>query len=132
MIIRNAAQLVCVAERMERVKAGQSMRDVAIIQNGAVVIQNEKVQWVGHSEDLAAIPLYAEVLDATGKVVLPGFIDSHTHLVFAGSRENELEQRLQGKTYQEISAQGGGINATVQPVRQASKNELKASTRRRL
>jgi imidazolonepropionase len=132
MIIRNAAQLVGVAERMERVKAGQSMRDVAIIQNGAVVIENEKVQWVGHSEKLAAILPYAEVLDATGKVVLPGFVDSHTHLVFTGSRENEFEQRLQGKTYQEISAQGGGINATVQPVRRASKNELKASTRRRL
>jgi imidazolonepropionase len=73
-----------------------------------------------------------EVLDAIGKVVLPGFIDSHTHLIFAGSREDEFEQRLQGQTYQEIAGRGGGINATVQRVRAASKEELKALARPRL
>src|SRR5437667_12880752 len=64
--------------------------------------------------------------------VLPGLVDSHTHLVFAGSREDEFEQRLRGLSYQEIAARGGGINATVQRVRQASKDELKALARRRL
>jgi imidazolonepropionase len=97
-----------------------------------VIIQNEKIQWVGQSSDLPPVPPNAEVLDATGKVVLPGFVDSHTHLVFAGSRQNEFEQRLQGRTYQEIAASGGGINATVQQVRRASKKELKESARRRL
>src|SRR5207253_5571365 len=62
----------------------------------------------------------------------PGFVDSHTHLIFSGTREGEFEQRLQGKTYQEISAQGGGINATVQAVRRSSKEELKALARKRL
>jgi imidazolonepropionase len=132
MIIRNAAQLVCVAERMERVKRSQSMRDVAIIQNGALILQEERIQWIGHSSDLPSGRSDSDIIDATGKIVLPGLIDSHTHLVFAGSRENEFEERLQGKTYQEIAAGGGGINATVKEVRRASKNELKESTRRRL
>jgi len=74
----------------------------------------------------------AEIIDASGKIVLPGLIDSHTHLVFAGTRVDEFEQRLRGMTYQEIAAQGGGIQATVQRVRQASRDELKALARRRL
>jgi imidazolonepropionase len=132
MIIRHVSQLVCVAGNGERTKTKLGARDLSMIQNGAVIIQDEKIQWVGHSSDLPPVPPDVEVLDATGKVVLPGFIDSHTHLVYAGTRENEFEQRLQGRTYQEIAAQGGGINATVQQVRQASKKELKESTRRRL
>jgi imidazolonepropionase len=72
------------------------------------------------------------VLDAGGKVVVPGFADSHTHLIFAGSREDEFEQRLRGATYQDIAARGGGINATVRRVRDASKDELKTLARRRL
>jgi imidazolonepropionase len=132
MIIRHVSQLVCVAGHGECTKTKLGARDLSIIQNGAVIIQAEKIQWVGHSSDLPPISPDVEVLDATGKVVLPGFIDSHTHLIFAGSRENEFEQRLQGRTYQDIAAAGGGINATVQQVRQASKKELKESTRLRL
>ena len=63
-------------------------------------------------------------IEASGKIVLPGFIDSHTHLVFAGTREKEFELRLQGATYQEIAAKGGGIKSTVQKTRQAGKEEL--------
>src|SRR5207249_9944818 len=90
-----------------------------------------RIDWVGPTAALPPMP-DAEVLDATGKVVLPGFVDSHTHLIFAGTREDEFEQRLQGLSYQEIAARGGGINATVQRVRAASKEELKALARRRL
>src|SRR5580704_11954623 len=103
MIIRHVSQLVCVAGNGERTKTKLGARDLSIIQNGAVIIQDERIQWVGHSSDLPSISPDAEVLDATGKVVLPGFIDSHTHLVYAGTRENEFEQRLQGRTYQEIA-----------------------------
>jgi imidazolonepropionase len=74
----------------------------------------------------------ADVIDAAGRVVVPGLVDSHTHLVYAGSREDEFEQRLRGATYQQIAARGGGINATVRRVREASKDELKAMARRRL
>jgi imidazolonepropionase len=132
MIISNASQLVCVETSHGRVKKGQSQRDLMIIPNGAVIVRDGLIDWVGPTADLPPIPPNAEVLDATGKVVLPGFIDSHTHLVFAGSREDEFELRLQGKSYQEIAAAGGGINATVQQVRRASKGELKDLTRRRL
>src|SRR5438034_8042054 len=104
MIIRNASQLVCVAACRERVKRAGALRDLAIIPDGAVVISEGLVQWVGGSSDLPPMPPDAEVLNANGKVVLPGLIDSHTHLVFAGSREDEFEQRLQGRTYEEIAA----------------------------
>src|SRR5713101_5594827 len=132
MIIRNASQMVCVTAHGEHMKRGRAMRDLSIIENGAVIVQDGNIQWVGRTADLPSIPPNAKVLDASGQVVLPGFIDSHTHLVFAGSRENEFEQRLQGLTYQDIAASGGGINATVQQTRQASKEELKESTRKRL
>jgi imidazolonepropionase len=78
------------------------------------------------------IPPGAEILDAADKVVLPGLIDSHTHLIFAGSREDEFEQRIRGESYQDIAAKGGGINATVRQVRQSTKEELKALARPRL
>src|SRR5262249_20258185 len=91
-----------------------------------------EITWLGPSDHVPPLPPDTEVIDAAGKVVLPGFIDSHTHLIFPGSREDEFEQRLQGRTYQEIAARGGGINATVQRVRAASKDELKSLARRRL
>src|SRR5260370_41445577 len=132
MIIRNASQLVCVGGNGERTKTKLGARDLSIIQNGAVILHDKKIQWVGHSSDLPPVPPDTEVLDATGKVVLPGFVDSHTHLVFAGSRENEFEQRLRGMTYQEIAAAGGGINTTVRRGRGAAQDELKAMAPRGL
>jgi imidazolonepropionase len=108
------------------------MRNLGVVPNGAVVIEDERIAWVGPTAELPPVSPDADILDATGKVVLPGFVDSHTHLIFAGSREDEFEQRLGGMTYQEIAARGGGINATVQRVRQASRSELKALARPRL
>jgi imidazolonepropionase len=132
LLISNAGQVLRVSSDAERLKRRVSMRKLAIIENGSVIVRDGRIDWVGPTKDLPPIPPNAEIIDAAGKTVLPGFIDCHTHLVFAGSREDEFEQRLQGKTYQEIAAQGGGINATVQRVRQASKEELKELTRRRL
>lgn len=131
LFIRHAAELVCVARHGELAKRGAEMSDLAIIPDGAVLIQDERIAWVGPTAE-SYIPPDAEVIDAAGKVVLPGLIDSHTHLVFAGSRANEFEQRLRGVSYQDIAARGGGINATVRSVRAASKDELKAATRARL
>jgi imidazolonepropionase len=115
LVIRNAAQLF-----------GSDLSD------GALVSRDGRIDWVGPTADLPPLSPDAEVIDATGQVVLPGFVDSHTHLIFAGSREDEFEQRLRGLTYQEIAERGGGINATVRRVRAASKEELKALARPRL
>src|SRR5438105_6788359 len=88
IIIRNAAQLVCVATRNEHVKRGRDMNALAIIEDGAIVIEEERISWVGRTADLTTALDHAEEVDTKGKVVLPGLIDSHTHLLFAGSREN--------------------------------------------
>jgi imidazolonepropionase len=132
LVLRNAAQLVCVSRDGALVRRGQSMRDVAVLNDGALIAEGGRITWVGPTAELPPVPADAEVLDATGRVVLPGFVDSHTHLVFAGSREDEFEQRLRGDTYQQIAERGGGINATVRRVRAASKEELKALARPRL
>jgi imidazolonepropionase len=108
------------------------MQELAIIEDGALRITDGRIAWVGRTDELPPQAAGTESIDASGKTVLPGFIDSHTHLIFAGSREAEFEQRLQGKTYQEIAASGGGINATVSKVRQSAREQLKTEARARL
>jgi imidazolonepropionase len=132
LVIRGAAQLLPVSGGGQTVRRGRSMQEIDIIQDGAIILQEGVVAWLGRTSDLPPMTAGAEVLDAAGCVVLPGFVDSHTHLIFAGSREDEFEQRLQGLSYQEISARGGGINASVRWVRQAARDELKLLARRRL
>jgi imidazolonepropionase len=129
----NIKQLVTVASNGKRVKVGTEMRDLGIIENGAVMIENETITWVGRTEDLSiGNEKETDVVDCTNKVVLPGFVDSHTHLVFAGSREEEFAMRSAGATYQEIAERGGGILNTVRNVRAASKKELKKHARRHI
>jgi imidazolonepropionase len=132
LVIRNAAQLICVAQQGEVDKRGHVMRRLAMIEEGAVVLQQEHIQWLGPTAALPPLPADAEIIDAAGKTALPGLVDCHTHLLFAGSRADEFEQRLEGLSYQDIAARGGGINATVRCVRQASKDELKQLARNRL
>src|ERR1051326_5829905 len=108
------------------------MRSLQVITRGTVVSTGGQITWIGPAEECTSVADSAIVIDAAGKVVLPGLIDSHTHLLFAGSRAAEFEQRLQGVSYQEIAARGGGINATVQAVRRASKEELTGLARPRL
>jgi imidazolonepropionase len=132
LVVRNAAQILRVPSAGQRALLGRGLRDVGIINDGALMVRDGIVVWLGRTTDLPPLPAGTEIIDAAGKVVLPGFVDCHTHLVFAGTREDEFEQRLQGLSYQEIAAHGGGINATVRRVRAASKDELKALARRRL
>src|SRR5207244_2231566 len=106
--------------------------DLAIIENGAIILEGDRIAWTGSSAQLPSPPADAIVIDASGKIVVPGLIDSHTHLVFAGSREDEFEQRLRGLSYQEIAARGGGISSTVRRVRQSPKEDLRELARRRL
>jgi imidazolonepropionase len=131
-LIRNAAQVVCVSSCAELLKPGRTMHDIAVIENGAVLINEGRIEWIGPSNQMPPVPPNATLIDATGKTVLPGLVDSHTHLIFAGTREDEFEMRLQGVAYPDIAAKGGGIHSTVRNVRQASKVQLKELARRRL
>ncbi len=109
------------------------MRDLGIIPNGGVLCRNGKIAWVGPMNQWSG-PLPDEVaeLDAAGHVVVPGFVDSHTHMLFAGDRADEFTLRSQGSTYEQIAASGGGIMKTVRSVRAATKKELKRRTVRYL
>jgi imidazolonepropionase len=131
-VLRHAAQLVGVTPASQLRKAGAAQRDPGVVAAGAVVLRDGHIDWVGPDADLPPLPPDAVQMDLAGKIVLPGLIDSHTHLIFAGSREGEFEQRLQGVSYQEITARGGGIMSTVRTVRQCSRAELKALARPRL
>lgn len=98
----------------------------SLIQNGALVVENAKISWVGAKADLPEHYNNLHQVDCEGQWLLPGFIDCHTHLVFAGNRADEFEMRLQGHSYEEIAAAGGGIVNTVKATRLASEEELLA------
>ena len=132
LVLRNIAQLVRVSQSGEQLKCGAALRELAICTDAAIQIEGDRITWVGPTAALPPVPQDGTVLDATGKTVLPGLVDSHTHLVFAGSREEEFELRLGGSSYQEIATRGGGINATVRRVRETSRADLKALARPRL
>jgi imidazolonepropionase len=132
LLIHHIAQLAGVSRSRQRAKRGPDLRDPALTENAAVLSDGETIRWVGPADQLPELPPGTAVIDAAGKAVVPGFIDSHTHLIYAGSRVDEFEQRLHGQSYQEIAAQGGGINATVGSVRRASRDELKNLARPRL
>jgi imidazolonepropionase len=109
------------------------MQELGIVEDGAVAVQGDRIALVGTtSEVLAEVGDGATLIDACGKVVLPGFVDPHTHLVFAGDRASEFELRLQGASYMEILAAGGGIQSTVSVTRQASLDQIVDQSRERL
>ena len=102
-----------------------------IIKDGAIGVAKGKIQWIGPFDKLqnnklqpSPHPIADEIIDCSGKWILPGFVDCHTHLIWAGSRSNEFEMRLSGASYKDIAKQGGGIAATVAAVRRASEDEL--------
>lgn len=135
LIVWGAGELVTLRGEAGRPRVGSEMGELGIVERGALAARDGTIVWVGSSADLdrAVTPAPGcRVIDAEGKTVLPGLVDPHTHLLFAGSREQEFVQRIEGKTYMEIAAAGGGINATVRATRQASKEELKALARPRL
>ena len=100
--------------------SGEAMGIVERYPNADVLIENDKIVAVGKNLESEV----AEIIDVSGKVIVPGFVDPHTHLVWAGSREHELEWKLQGRTYQEILANGGGILRTVKETRNSEEEEL--------
>jgi imidazolonepropionase len=137
IIIKNAAQLVTCSGFTA--KQGIEMSDLHIIDNGALVIENGTIRSVGKTGDV--LTQFDEklqnsdrfvVIDDTGKSVLPGFVDSHTHLVFGGYRVEEFSWRLRGDSYMDILKKGGGILNTVKATRAAKKEVLTATAMHRL
>ena len=128
MLIHSASQVLTLAGGPQR---GRDLGRLGIIPNGAVLIHGEQIAAVGPSDELRAAYPDELTLDAGGKVVMPGFVDPHTHLIWAGDRAAEFEMRLEGKPYMEILAEGGGILATVRATCSASLETLMDETRRR-
>ncbi|SEF42740.1 imidazolonepropionase [Caloramator fervidus] len=124
LLIKNASELVTCSSF--KAKKGDEMKELSIIEDGAVVVEDGYIKRVGKTEDILKdinINEY-EVIDASNKAVLPGFIDSHTHFVFGGYRADEYYLRLKGATYMEIMEKGGGIINSVEATKKASKEEL--------
>jgi imidazolonepropionase len=115
--IVHASQLISVAGA-SRARRGAELRDLGIINDGAVSIRDGRIEWAGPTDQLP--DKNADEFDASGKAVMPGFVDSHTHAVFARPRVDEFEWRIQGIPYLEILARGGGILASVKAARDAS------------
>ena len=124
MAVVNIGQLVTLAGPA-RPRVGAELRELGTIADGALIAWEGRIAAVGtYAELRSKIPPDATVIDAEGRCVTPGFVDAHTHLVFAGNRAAEFEQRIGGATYQEIAAAGGGILRTVELTRAASEDEL--------
>ena len=127
LIVKNAEQLLTLRSMQEGPRTKDAMEDLRIIEDGAVAVSGNKIVGVGKTKDIldeVEISHKTKVIDAKDKVVLPGFVDCHTHPVFANTREDEFEMRIKGKTYQEIAAAGGGIKSSVKDLRSKSKEEL--------
>jgi len=129
MLIHSASQLLTLSGGPQR---GKELGHLGIIENGALLIRAGKIAALGDSKKLLREHPDEEKLDASGRVVMPGFVDPHTHLIWAGDRATEFEKRLEGKTYLEILAAGGGILSTVRATRAASVDELVNETRPRM
>ncbi|MFN5378614.1 MAG: amidohydrolase family protein, partial [Ignavibacteria bacterium] len=131
-LLTNIASLVTVRAHGAPFITGEAMRDVGEITQGAILF-GDTIEWVGTAEEAMQIDLTdVDVVDCTGKTVMPGFVDSHTHMVFAGTRAHEFARRVAGATYAEIAAEGGGILTTMKAVRQATEDELAANAQRLL
>lgn len=131
LLLINAAQLVTCASA-GKAKRGKDMRDVGIIENGAVAVDGGMIVAVGTSDEIMSLYESNTVIDVSSKAIVPGFIDCHTHVVYAGSRLDEFEMRIAGKSYLEIMAAGGGIVSTVKATRAASEEDLFEQSSKRL
>jgi imidazolonepropionase len=130
LAVLHASQLVTLAGPQQP-RVGSDMSDLAIIRDGGMLITDGKIDIVGSSDRIERNASSAEIIDAGGRVVLPGFVDAHTHLVFAGNRLDDFERRARGETYEQIAKAGGGIWSTVEKTRAASGDELFTQAQKR-
>jgi imidazolonepropionase len=129
MLIHSSSQLLTLAGGPQR---GRALGTLGIIENGAVVVRDEKIVAVGPTAELKVSFPNEPALDASNCVLMPGFVDPHTHVIWGGDRADEFEMKMAGKPYLEILAEGGGIISTVKQTRTASIETLIAQTRPRL
>lgn len=130
LAVINCRQLVTLAGPA-RPRIHGEMRELSIIEDGAMLVSGPLIKRVGRRDEIESlIDENCEVIDASGRILLPGFVDAHTHPVFAGNRADEFEERASGATYQEIAARGGGIRSSVRRTRAATLDELIAAGRR--
>jgi imidazolonepropionase len=130
LAVINCSQLVTLGGAA-RPRTGAEMRELSIIEDGAMLVRDGRIEQVGRRSEIGPLmEAGVEVFDAGWRVVMPGFVDAHTHPVFAGTRADEYEQRAAGATYQEIAASGGGIRSTVRRTRAATLDELIEAGRR--
>jgi imidazolonepropionase len=130
LLVANCSQLVTLAGRAGP-RVGPELRDIGIVQDGAMFVREGRIVAVGKRSEIE--PLAAadtEIFDADGRAIMPGFVDAHTHLIFAGNRADEFEMRSGGMTYQQIAERGGGIRSTVRRTRAATEDELIAAGRK--
>jgi imidazolonepropionase len=123
LAVLQVSQLVTLAGP-KRPRIGRELSELAIIRDGGMLIRDGRIDVVGPSAEIEKKAGDAEVIDSCGKVVLPGFVDAHTHLVFAGNRLDDFERRVRGDTYEQIAMAGGGIWSTVEKTRAASEADL--------
>lgn len=132
LLIENAKQILTCSTEGARFKAGKTQSEIGLLENSSIYIENGLIKWLGKKLPKDLLKKNVKKIDAKDKVVMPGFIDSHTHVVFAGDRANEYAMRLAGKTYEEIANAGGGIVNTVDAVRKTSKDKLKELAKKRI
>ncbi|SDH28049.1 imidazolonepropionase [Alteribacillus persepolensis] len=136
VLIRNASQLITMASHSKRPAVKTAMSDIGVIEGGSVLIENGCIVEAG--EDRVLCEKYksrlkkAKQIDAAGKLATPGLIDPHTHLVYAGTRENEYAMRLAGQSYMDIMQAGGGIHATTRATQKAGVEQLYEESKARL
>src|SRR5512136_185619 len=129
MLIHSSTQLLTLTGGPQR---GTDLGRLDIIEDGAVLVRDEKIVAVGTTRELRRIHGDEPTLDASGCVVMPGFVDPHTHVIWAGDRAAEFEMKMAGANYLDILAAGGGIISTVRKTRLASMDQLMEETRPRL
>jgi imidazolonepropionase len=124
LAVLHASQLVTVAG-LPRARSGKDLGELGIIPDGGLLAADGRITHVGRTSEIEKLcQRDTEVVDARGCAVLPGFVDAHTHLVFAGNRLEDFESRARGETYEQIAKRGGGIQTTVQATRAASEEDL--------
>ena len=129
LAVLHASQLVTLSGP-KRPRVGTELSELGIIRDGGMLIRDGKIERVGPSDEIEKNVGDAEVVDAGGRVVMPGFVDAHTHLVFAGNRLDDFERRARGETYEQIAKAGGGIWSTVEKTRAASELDLLAQAKK--